>query len=256
MSIEHLLSIGEVVRRTGLTERTLRFYEDQGLIKPRRTEAGRRVYGAADLVRLHRITVLRRASFSLAQIKRFLNAPGIDQGEIITAQIETLEAEHTAIEQALAGLRAVRDRTAEGGTIDAETLCTLIQYGDQKMTTAAWQRIYDRYYTKEEQEHWKAAKEKLAADFNQDAYTQQWRDLSRRIEAALPLDPASAEAQAFLAEWNALLEPFKAMADAQMQAGAANLWAHLDEWEGEVDSPISKRVWEFMAAAGRVKVSG
>jgi len=49
MMKDQALPIGGVVRLTGLTERALRFYEERGLIKPLRTQAGRRVYGAEDL---------------------------------------------------------------------------------------------------------------------------------------------------------------------------------------------------------------
>ena len=52
------LTIGEVVRRTGLTTRALRFYEARGLVNPLRTAAGRRLYGAAELERIHQIVAL------------------------------------------------------------------------------------------------------------------------------------------------------------------------------------------------------
>ena len=49
------LPINEVVRRTGLTSRTLRFYETKGLVAPLRTASGRRIFGARELSRLHQI---------------------------------------------------------------------------------------------------------------------------------------------------------------------------------------------------------
>ncbi|MBA4045442.1 MAG: MerR family transcriptional regulator, partial [Erythrobacter sp.] len=51
-------SIQEVVRRTGLTSRALRFYEARGLIAPLRASSGRRFYGAAELERIHQIVTL------------------------------------------------------------------------------------------------------------------------------------------------------------------------------------------------------
>ncbi|MEA3014500.1 MAG: MerR family transcriptional regulator, thiopeptide resistance regulator, partial [Sphingomonadales bacterium] len=58
----------------------------------------------------------------------------------------------------------------------------------------------------------------VPAGFDQEAYNRQWADLGGRIAAALPLDPAGAEAQAFYGEWQALLAPFKAVATPEMMA--------------------------------------
>lgn len=65
------------------------------------------------------------------------------------------------------------------------------------------------------------------------------------------MDPASPEARAFLAEWQALLQPFDAIADERMQAGAARLWEKMPEWEGSVRAPFSSRVFQFMTEASR-----
>ena len=61
------LDISEVVRRTGLTSRALRFYEARGLVSPLRTASGRRYYGPAELERVNQILALKRAGLSLAQ---------------------------------------------------------------------------------------------------------------------------------------------------------------------------------------------
>lgn len=59
MSIAPPLKIGEVARRTGLTARTLRYYEEIGLLPPTgRLGGGHRVYTGDDLARLYRICVL------------------------------------------------------------------------------------------------------------------------------------------------------------------------------------------------------
>ena len=57
-SDDELLDIGEVSARTGLAPSKLRFYETRGLIMPRRTAGGTRLYSDADLARLRRVTEL------------------------------------------------------------------------------------------------------------------------------------------------------------------------------------------------------
>ena len=69
-----LLSLDEVRRRTGLSARTLRYYEELGLLPGvRRRAGGRRVYGDDELERLHFIGRLKALGLSLAEIKE-LNA--------------------------------------------------------------------------------------------------------------------------------------------------------------------------------------
>lgn len=53
------MTIGDMVRRTGLTERTLRYYEELGLLSPARDTGRRRRYNDAALDRLYRIRLLR-----------------------------------------------------------------------------------------------------------------------------------------------------------------------------------------------------
>lgn len=76
--MDELLDIREVVRRTGLTSRALRFYEARGLLAPLRTNSGRRLYGAAALERLNQILALKRAGLTLAQIQRLTARAPID----------------------------------------------------------------------------------------------------------------------------------------------------------------------------------
>ena len=71
---EDLLTIAGVRERTGLSARTLRYYEELGLLPGvRRRAGGRRVYGADELERLRFIQRLKQLGLSLAEIKQ-LNA--------------------------------------------------------------------------------------------------------------------------------------------------------------------------------------
>ena len=76
MSGERYLQIGEVAEQLRLTPRTLRYYEEIGLLAPpSRMEGGFRLYSAADIVRLENIVQLKRLlGFSLAEIKQVVEA--------------------------------------------------------------------------------------------------------------------------------------------------------------------------------------
>ncbi len=73
---EPYLQIGEVAERTSVTQRTLRFYEEKGLLKPpSRMEGGFRLYSEANIQRVERIKRLQQLlGFSLAEIKELVEA--------------------------------------------------------------------------------------------------------------------------------------------------------------------------------------
>ncbi|HXH21813.1 MAG TPA: MerR family transcriptional regulator [Dehalococcoidia bacterium] len=73
---EPYLQIGEVADRTGVTQRTLRFYEERGLLKPpSRMEGGFRLYSEEDVGRVEQIKRLQSLlGLTLAEIKEMVEA--------------------------------------------------------------------------------------------------------------------------------------------------------------------------------------
>ena len=71
-------SITELAAEFGITLRTIRFYEDHGLIAPER-QGTRRIYHARDRVRLALVLRGRRLGFSLAEIKELLDLYHVDR---------------------------------------------------------------------------------------------------------------------------------------------------------------------------------
>lgn len=69
---DNLVRIGEIARTYSVTLRTLRFYEDKGLIKPKR-EGSARLYSPVDIKRLQLILLGRKVGFSLREVKQMLD---------------------------------------------------------------------------------------------------------------------------------------------------------------------------------------
>jgi MerR family transcriptional regulator, repressor of the yfmOP operon len=90
---QSLFTIEQVAARTGLTKRTLRYYEEVGLLTPTdRTEGNYRRYSEADIQRLERIKKLRDLlGFSLADIRKLLDAED-ERGQIKVAYRHETEA--------------------------------------------------------------------------------------------------------------------------------------------------------------------
>jgi DNA-binding transcriptional MerR regulator len=75
---QRIYSIAELAREFAITARTIRFYEDEGLIKPKR-QGLTRLYSAHDRVRLGWILRGKRLGFSLAEIKELLDLYQVDR---------------------------------------------------------------------------------------------------------------------------------------------------------------------------------
>ncbi len=144
------LDIRDVVKRTGLTSRALRFYEARGLLKPLRTYSGRRLYGRGELERIQQILALKRAGLSLAQIGKLTARGNMDLGAIVDAQLKVIEERKAELDEARALLLSVKSRIDRGEPVDAETFCSLIRQGDKIMEAQDWKKVTDRYFSPEE----------------------------------------------------------------------------------------------------------
>ena len=113
---DELFGITELCREFGITLRTIRFYEDKALLKPRRVN-GTRVYTRRDRARLALILRSKAIGASLAEIKHYLDLYGA-HGEGRAQQmkfvldrtdsaITELETKRTHIEATLAELRVI-----------------------------------------------------------------------------------------------------------------------------------------------------
>jgi DNA-binding transcriptional MerR regulator len=99
------LQIGEAANRTGLTQRTLRYYEELGLLKPAsRMEGGFRLYSSDDMDRIEYIKNLRDVlGFSLAEIKEMVET------EDVRSQLKGLSRPDESQEQRRTRLLKLRD---------------------------------------------------------------------------------------------------------------------------------------------------
>jgi len=96
-------TVQEVSTLSGVTIRTLRYYDRIGLLKPAaRTEAGYRLYDDAALVRLQRILLLRELELPLKEIAAIICRSEAEQREAIRMQTRLLELKRERIEKLIA----------------------------------------------------------------------------------------------------------------------------------------------------------
>ena len=122
--------MGELAEATGLTVRTLHYYEQIGLLTPSgRSPAGHRIYDDADEARLYRVGLLRRLGMNLAEVQRALDDPAWDLTTALEAHLAALDARLDAtarLRSKVAGALAAgghRPRRRPRGADDARTPC-------------------------------------------------------------------------------------------------------------------------------------
>lgn len=114
---ERTYSIGQLAEEFGLTLRSLRFYEDEGLISPARV-GQTRVYSHRDRARLKLICRGKRLGFSIGEIKDFLDLYDTDEAQVeqmtfllkgARNRIVHLEQQLRDVQQTLKELREIDD---------------------------------------------------------------------------------------------------------------------------------------------------
>jgi DNA-binding transcriptional MerR regulator len=115
-----LHTVTQLGRELGVTARTIRFYEDKGLIAPQRA-GSTRVYTARDRARMILILRGKRLGFSLREIREYLDLYDADHTQAeqlrvlraaVSKRLTSLREQHKALEQTIAELEDVQ-RQAE-----------------------------------------------------------------------------------------------------------------------------------------------
>jgi DNA-binding transcriptional MerR regulator len=114
--MDQLYSVSELGRDLGISARTLRFYEDSGLLRPQRA-GNTRIYTHRDRARMILILRGKRLGFSLREIKEYLDLYDVDASQqeqvrallrAVNARIEALEQQRVALDETLAELNDIR----------------------------------------------------------------------------------------------------------------------------------------------------
>lgn len=108
-----MLTVHQMQGRTGVSVRTLHYYDDINLLKPTKvTEAGYRMYDEAAIERLQIILFFRELQFPLKEIREILDRPNFDRRAALRDQVELLKMQRAHLD----GLIALAQTEMEGKT--------------------------------------------------------------------------------------------------------------------------------------------
>jgi MerR family transcriptional regulator, thiopeptide resistance regulator len=194
------MTVGALATRTGVSVRTLHHYEAIGLLTPEgRTEAGYRLYGDADVVRLQQIRSLRQLGFGLDQIGDLLNRRGLTPLQVVEMHLDQLR-QHIAAQQHLSlRLEGIARRLREAVGVSVDDVLTTIE----EMTRM------ERYYTPEQLADLQERAQQLREDGVRQAETD-WQQLIAEVRTEMErgTNPTSERVRSLAARWQTLVQAF------------------------------------------------
>ena len=261
------LSTAETAAALGVTPKALRLYEQRGLVRPQRSEAGWRAYGPEALARLHQIVALKGLGLSLARIGELLAGRFKDLDAVLALQQQALHARKAETEQALALLAAARARLRAGETLSLDDLTTLTKETTmhKPMTDDEWRAIFDpitaKHYTPEQLDVLRERKSALVGgDRDGTRMDEEWGALigeaKRLHDPAGPNhgDPTTPAAMNLAGRWMAMVERFDG-GDPAIRAGSKAMWTEvLSDPEKSAKLPFDLAVWTFVRKANEARL--
>lgn len=102
--------VAELAKLSGLTERTLRYYDQIGLLEPKRSDNGYRIYDSNDVRKLQHIMILRSCGIGLSDISAFLSGSDTDLATYLQEHLSRLEDQRNKITRNIAVSSEMLDR--------------------------------------------------------------------------------------------------------------------------------------------------
>ena len=184
-----MMTVNEVSKLTGVSIRTLQYYDKIGLLHPSKyTEAGYRLYDDAALETLQQILLFRELEFPLKDIKEIISSPDFDRSKALDQQIKLLKLKKEHIENLIdlaVGIKAIGVKPL---TFEAFDTRKIDEYAAQAKASWGTTPAYKEYEEK--------SKGRTNED-NRQIY-QGMIDIFAEFGKIREMDPASEEAQALV----------------------------------------------------------
>jgi MerR family transcriptional regulator, thiopeptide resistance regulator len=244
-----MYQIQQFAQLSGVTVRALHHYDRLGLLKPRRTAAGYRLYSDRDLERLEQIVALKFIGIPLKQIRGLLERNGSALPAALSKQRRALEEKRFQMGRAIKAIREA-EAALEAGRRDTALLKKIIEVIEVQ-NDMDWAK---KYYSETAQAKIEAKRAEWSPEL-QERVSRQWLELIADVEAALKAgeDPTSAKAQALGRRWKELVEGFTG-GDPQVTEGLGKLWADRANWPEQAQQwaqpfRITGEMWQFISKA-------
>lgn len=210
------LKIGELAKKSGLSVRALRHYNDIGLLVPSsRTTAEHRLYSSSDILKLEKILSLQQIGLTLTEIKDCLEAQVLSFHDIAMKHMMHLLDQIQASKKLYDKLDRITRLFSDQDQIPVEEVLKIIEV----------LAMYEKYYTPEQLEMLKSRQINFSSEQQKDIENR-WQKVFEGIKKAYQSKTAVSDPSviALGIEANALISEFTGN-DPKMQASLENMYA-------------------------------
>lgn len=228
-------TVKEISRLTGVSVRTLHYYDEINLLKPTETtDAGYRLYDDTALERLHSILLFRELKFPLGEIKAILDSNGFDKEAALKEQIKLLEMQKNRLDEIIDSARK------------------LLMKGNDNMNFSAFNKSEIDKYADEAKKKWEnTATYKEFAEKHSDSNdkTEEFMQIFAEIGKIKHLEPDSQTVQSMIKKLqNFITENYYTCTD-DILKGLGQMYIADERFKNNIDSTGGNGTAEFTAQA-------
>ena len=225
-----MMTVNEVSKLTGVSIRTLQYYDKIGLLHPAKyTEAGYRLYDDAALETLQQILLFRELEFPLKEIKEIISSPDFDRSKALGQQIELLRLKKEHIENLIELAKGIKLLGVRNLKFDAFDTRKIDEYAAQAKASWGQTPAYKEYEEK-----------------------QGMIDIFAEFGAIRESDPESGEAQALVKKLQEYITEHMYTCTneilselGKMYAGGGDFTKNIDSFGGEGTAEFASKAIEF-----------
>lgn len=228
-------TVKEISRLTGVSVRTLHYYDEINLLKPTKTtDAGYRLYDDTALERLHSILLFRELQFPLGEIKAILDSNGFDKEAALKEQIKLLEMQKNRLDEIIDSARK------------------LLMKGNDNMNFSAFNKSEIDKYADEAKKKWEntaAYKEFAEKHSDSNDKTEEFMQIFAEIGKIKHLEPDSQTVQSMIKKLqNFITENYYTCTD-DILKGLGQMYIADERFKNNIDSTGGNGTAEFTAQA-------
>ena len=222
-----MMTVNEVSRLTGVSIRTLQYYDRIGLLSPAAyTDAGYRLYDDASLEKLQQILLFRELEFSLSEIKEIVTRPDFDRAKALEQQIQLLTLKKEHIENLIGLAKGLETTGVKTLAFDAFDTKKLDEYAAQAKASWGATPAYKEY----------EEKSKGRSKEDERGISTQMMDIVAEFGAIRDTDPASGEAQALVKKLQDFITAHYYTCTNDILGGLGKMYACGGEFTANIDS--------------------
>jgi len=241
-----MMTVNEVSKLTGVSIRTLQYYDKIGLLHPTGyTESGYRLYDDTALEMLQQILLFRELEFPLKDIRKIVLSPDFDRNRALEQQIELLTLKKEHLENLILfarGIKGIGVKYLDFSAFDTTKIDECVKRAKEQ--EEQWVKTAEYKEFAEKSRNWSKEDEKQM--------TEEFMQIFARFGALKGTDPAAEEAQSQVRELQEYINEHFYHCSNKILAGLVRMYAGGGDMTETIDSVGGKGTAEFAERAVQI----